>query len=103
MSAKPPPPRPEAKGLTTPRAKVAAQAASTALPPAFRISTPAADAARESEATAACLACKNGADTLAAVPAKAEEGASADQKSAMTARKVRRRPRKLAHSRRISI
>jgi hypothetical protein len=48
---KPPPPRLPAAGSVTARAKATAIVASTALPPFFRISTPAIDARASSAAT----------------------------------------------------
>src|SRR5690606_12004844 len=47
----PSPPRPEALGSTTPMASAVATAASTALPPCKRISTPAKDASGSADAT----------------------------------------------------
>ena len=44
MIMKPPPPRPEANGSTTPSASETATAASTAFPPSARISRPASAA-----------------------------------------------------------
>ena len=51
---KPPPPMPQEYERTTDRAKEVATAASTAFPPALRISAPACDANGWSAATAAC-------------------------------------------------
>ena len=51
---KPPPPMLPAAGSTTARAKAVATAASTALPPLFKISTPACDASSSSVTTIAC-------------------------------------------------
>src|SRR5579864_9064542 len=53
-SMKPPPPMLPAAGSTTARAKATAAAASTALPPFFRISTPASEASGSSQTTIAC-------------------------------------------------
>src|SRR5690625_2305172 len=52
MTMKPPPPTLPSYGRVTPRVADAATAASTALPPASRISTPASEAYGSSEATA---------------------------------------------------
>src|SRR5437588_10405520 len=53
---KPPPPILPAAGSTTARAKAVATAASTALPPCFRISTPACDPSSSSVTTMPCTA-----------------------------------------------
>src|SRR5208283_4502216 len=53
---KPPPPIPHEEGLATPTASAVAAAASTALPPAFKIFTPASAASGCSAATIPCLA-----------------------------------------------
>src|SRR5215204_14646 len=51
MTMKPPPPRFPAPGYVTASAKPTATAASTALPPRCRISTPALDASASADAT----------------------------------------------------
>src|SRR5262249_42724724 len=53
---KPPPPIPHEEGLATPTASAVAAAASIALPPAFRIFTPASAASGCSAATIPCFA-----------------------------------------------
>src|SRR5436309_12095154 len=52
---KPPPPIPHDAGFVTPTASAVATAASTALPPCFRISTPACAASSLSETTIPCV------------------------------------------------
>ena len=53
---KPPPPRLPARGSVTASAKPTATAASTALPPRFKISNPTRDAAASCVTTMPCLA-----------------------------------------------
>src|SRR5262249_7566191 len=80
-TTKPPPPRPEDDGLTTPVASAAATAASIALPPRCRISTPAAEASRCSAATAPCFASIEAATALCVESASADGSTSgADRK-----------------------
>src|SRR5688572_30828959 len=56
MIANPPPPMLPAAGCVTASANPVATAASTALPPAARISSPASDAAAEFDTTISCFA-----------------------------------------------
>src|SRR5712671_3093157 len=69
---KPPPPIPHEAGLVTPTASAVATAASIALPPCFRISTPAAAASALSETT---IPCAPTADRSGATPAAKDGGA----------------------------
>src|SRR5580704_6376747 len=62
----PPPPIPHEDGLATPTASAVAAAASTALPPAFRILTPASAASGCSAATIPCFAMTAAADPAVA-------------------------------------
>src|SRR6266403_664029 len=71
MSMKPPPPIPHEAGLVTPTASAVATAASIALPPCFKISTPAAAASALSETT---IPCTPTADRSGDAPAEKDGG-----------------------------
>src|SRR6202171_5478746 len=73
---KPPPPIPHDAGLVTPTASAVATAASIALPPRFRISTPAAAASALSETT---IPCAPTADRSRAAPAAKDGGATENE------------------------
>src|SRR5215469_12194420 len=75
-SMNPPPPIFPADGSTTASAKPTATAASTALPPFFRISTPASEASASSHTTMACSPRTADAGQLGWVVSPAEEAYS---------------------------
>src|SRR5215472_49247 len=89
MSMKPPPPMLPASGSTTARANAVATAASTALPPRFKTSTPDCDASSSSVTTMPCgarTAClgqalfgSDGAEGLAGVCAATRSAKTAAQ------------------------
>src|SRR5882757_8985793 len=87
---KPPPPIPHDAGFVTPTANAVATAASTALPPCFRISTPACAASSLSETTIPCvptadrLADESAAERFAGMSAQI----AADRKKSAENRKI---------------